>query len=230
MLRLTRRTIAVLVIWLCVLGVRAAAAEEITACVNPAGQVRLVAAGDTCRPQERRVVWNVQGPQGPQGNPGATGPQGPQGEAAPGGTSPAVVVDSSDQLVGFVVGRTGEVLVSSGQDRFFASVGRGGFVSGGRFLYTVAGCGGTVYANGVTATALAHTALVSGTTAWIVDPAAAPLPLTPAPGMALVLHTRLIDAATGNIGPCAQIPSSAITLYQLKTVDVSHFVPPFRIQ
>ena len=43
------------------------------ACLNPAGQVRLVQGPDACRKQETAVSWNVVG---------ATGPTGPTGAAS----------------------------------------------------------------------------------------------------------------------------------------------------
>ena len=66
----------------------------INACVNATnGQIRIVAAGESCRPPEVPVTWNVTGPTGatgatgPIGPPGATGPTGPAG--ATGATGPA---------------------------------------------------------------------------------------------------------------------------------------------
>lgn len=52
---------------------------EIHACVNPAGQIRIVETASSCRPEETPLQWNIMGPQG------AEGPQGPPG-AAPSGT------------------------------------------------------------------------------------------------------------------------------------------------
>ena len=46
----------------------------ITACVTPLpGLVRIVAATDTCRSNEQRLQWNVEGPPGPRGPSGAPG-------------------------------------------------------------------------------------------------------------------------------------------------------------
>ena len=77
----------------------------IHACVNPAGQIRIIGANDTCKNQETALDWGIvgppgaAGPQGPQGDPGAAGatgpagpqgPQGPQGDPGPAGaTGPA---------------------------------------------------------------------------------------------------------------------------------------------
>ena len=58
-------------------------AANIHACVNPAGQVRLVAAdGPECRPLEEAVHWAIQGPAGQDGAPGEKGDPGADG--APG--------------------------------------------------------------------------------------------------------------------------------------------------
>jgi hypothetical protein len=75
--------------------------EEIYACVNPAGQPRIVESLEECKSQETDLWWNregIQGPVGPQGPQGEVGPQGeqglqgevgpqgPQGEVGPQGT------------------------------------------------------------------------------------------------------------------------------------------------
>lgn len=68
----------------------------IRACVNPAGQPRIVSDAEECNPKETFLEWNVAGagekgsqgepgPQGPQGEPGPEGPAGPQGEPGPQG-------------------------------------------------------------------------------------------------------------------------------------------------
>jgi hypothetical protein len=245
MLRLTRRTIAVLVVFLCVFATRAVAADEITACVNPAGQVRLVAAGSSCRPQEQPVTWNVQGPQGPQGlpgadgtdgvdgNDGATGPQGPQGEPGTPGVSPALVVDSLNTTVGQLIGRSngnGELLVRIGDDAFFATANKAGFSFNGRLLYTVAGCVGTAYMTGASATALANAALISSNTAWVVDTSLEPQTVVAPPGTSNMYYSRLINTTTGALGACGPLPFGTITLTPLKAIDLSGFVPPFHLQ
>jgi hypothetical protein len=43
------------------------------------GQLRIVAVGASCRPDEIPTSWNIQGPSGPQGPQGPSGPQGPAG-------------------------------------------------------------------------------------------------------------------------------------------------------
>lgn len=59
---------------------------KIHACVNPAGQIRIVGGPASCRPKETLLQWNIMGPpgppgpEGPQGPIGPDGPQGPQGE------------------------------------------------------------------------------------------------------------------------------------------------------
>jgi hypothetical protein len=45
------------------------------------GGLRAVRDVSECRPSERALEWNVQGPPGPQGQPGPQGERGPAGEA-----------------------------------------------------------------------------------------------------------------------------------------------------
>jgi hypothetical protein len=59
---------------------------EIHACVNPAGQIRIVGDPADCKSQETRLTWNIIGPPGPKGDKGDPGPTGPQG--ATGSTGP----------------------------------------------------------------------------------------------------------------------------------------------
>jgi hypothetical protein len=86
MLKLTRDwylALAVItggVIYSLPLSAQSPASTEIRACVhNGNSQLRLLAAGQTCAPNERLVVWNTSGPKGDKGDTGATGPLGPQG-------------------------------------------------------------------------------------------------------------------------------------------------------
>ena len=58
-------------------------ATQIHACVNPAGQIRIVLPTDTCKTNEATLDWNVQGIQGIQGVQGIQGIQGIQGEVGP---------------------------------------------------------------------------------------------------------------------------------------------------
>ena len=78
---------------------------SVHACVDrKSGHVRIVADGDRCRPHEKALEWNVDGPAGPAGAPGQAGPEGPAGPAGPEGapgvsgwehvTSSAVVVSA----------------------------------------------------------------------------------------------------------------------------------------
>jgi hypothetical protein len=56
--------------------------EEIYACVNPAGEPRIVESLEECKSQETDLWWNqegIQGPVGPQGPQGDEGPEGPPG-------------------------------------------------------------------------------------------------------------------------------------------------------
>jgi len=57
----------------------------IHACLNPAGQIRIVGPDENCRPQETPLDWNIVGPTGPQGPPGPEGPTGPTGPQGPTG-------------------------------------------------------------------------------------------------------------------------------------------------
>jgi len=53
----------------------------IYACVNPAGQPRIVESLDECKSQETELWWNQEGIQGSEGPEGQQGPEGPQGPA-----------------------------------------------------------------------------------------------------------------------------------------------------
>jgi Collagen triple helix repeat (20 copies) len=74
---------------------RSADAQQIFACVNDDGVIRIVAPNATCPRNEKKLVWNVAGPSGPMGPAGptgptgATGPQGPAGPAGPQGPTGA---------------------------------------------------------------------------------------------------------------------------------------------
>jgi hypothetical protein len=112
MLRMTRSAVGLSLVLVCLFCVPAlaSASDEIRACVNPAGKVRLVAPGSVCHQQEQLVVWNLQGPQGPQGEQGAEGPQGPEGPRGADGAAasvprPAMVLDSNDKVVGHLMSR-----------------------------------------------------------------------------------------------------------------------------
>jgi hypothetical protein len=59
-----------------------AQAGPIRACSNPSGQLRLIAANESCKSNETLTTWNLQGAPGPQGPAGAAGPKGDPG--APG--------------------------------------------------------------------------------------------------------------------------------------------------
>jgi hypothetical protein len=102
-------------------------------------------------------------------------------------------------------------------------------VKTGRFLYVTPGCPDPAYAMGFNANALAHVALVGTDTAWIPDKSVAPVTINVSPGMSITLYSRLIDAS-GAVGACTPVVSGTITLWTLKPVDVSTFVPPFRIR
>jgi hypothetical protein len=202
----------------------AATDEVITACRNPAGQLRLVAAASDCHSQEHVVVWNVEGPEGPQG---PAGPEGPPGTSVP-TPSPVSVLDATGNAVGHLVGRNGEALVTIGGEKFFGTLQKNGLVFGGRFLYQAAGCTDAPATNLHSAQALAPTALVTSTAAWVPDESVAPVTLTPPPGGFLTLHSRLIDA-NGGVGPCLPVLSPAITLWQLRPIEIGSIVPPLQL-
>jgi len=60
------------------LGATEATSQVINACVKNNGTIYLVDAG-SCKKNETKITWNVEGP------PGATGPQGPKGDPGPQG-------------------------------------------------------------------------------------------------------------------------------------------------
>jgi hypothetical protein len=71
-------------------------AQVIRACANPAGQIRLIGPGESCRHEETLVTWNVVGPQGP---PGPVGPPGPANRVFSG----SVNANGTPQETGFTV-------------------------------------------------------------------------------------------------------------------------------
>ncbi|HWI18637.1 MAG TPA: hypothetical protein VNT81_12875, partial [Vicinamibacterales bacterium] len=84
-----------------VIPVPAHAQDTIRACANPAGQLRLISATQSCKSQETLVTWSAagsQGPTGPQGPAGPAGPAGPQGE--PGSDAEGVVGGSDHSAPG----------------------------------------------------------------------------------------------------------------------------------
>lgn len=64
---------------------------KIHACVKSNGEIRIVAASESCKDNQSALDWNIQGPPGPagpqgaKGDPGPAGPPGPQGPAGPQG-------------------------------------------------------------------------------------------------------------------------------------------------
>lgn len=62
-----------------------AQAGEIRACVGTNGSLRIVGAGEPCRPNEGLLTWNAQGPGGATGPAGPAGPIGPTGNVGPAG-------------------------------------------------------------------------------------------------------------------------------------------------
>lgn len=71
----------------------------IHACVNPAGQLRIVGTPDECRPQEDPLDWNEQGLPGEDGADGAPGPAGLSDITVVGEWGPEDSVDSKTHMV-----------------------------------------------------------------------------------------------------------------------------------
>lgn len=222
MLRVTRESIGLSLVLLLLFGSRALAAEQISACVNPAGQMRLVADGVSCRPQEELVTWNVQGPEGPEG---PQGPQGPEGAAAS-GAGPAVVLDSNDTVVGRYLNRTGDVLVHIGADFLIVGATQQGFVSTGMLVYPDSSCIGAPAVASTNPSTLAQVALVRLGAAWLPDFAATKIVLPP--GSIVYTQNVLVD---GTLLLCTQLTlGSQTTLTPLRWVSLSGFVTPFRVE
>lgn len=221
MLRVTRSSIGLSLVLLLLFGTRPLVADQISACVNPAGQMRLVASGASCRPQEELVTWNVQGPEGPEG---PQGPQGPEGDAAS-GAGPAVVLDSNDTIVGRYLNRTGDVLVHIGADFFVASATQLGFIPAGTFIHQQADCTDTPFVTTVNPNALAQAALVKPGEAWLPDLAAAKV--NPPANSVAFAQTFF---ASGPPTPCMGPFASPATLTPLRSVSLSGFLTPFRIE
>src|SRR5262245_7228260 len=81
-------------------------AQVIRTCANPAGQLRLISAGDDCRPNETLSTWNVVGPPGPKGDTGATGAMGATGATGATGVAGATGATGATGLAG-ATGATG---------------------------------------------------------------------------------------------------------------------------
>jgi len=60
--------------------------NQIHACVDRAGNVRIVDSPRNCKRNEEPLNWNMRGPQGPRGPIGPVGPRGPMGPQGPAGT------------------------------------------------------------------------------------------------------------------------------------------------
>jgi hypothetical protein len=155
------------------LGQKSVAADTVRGCRNPAGQVRLISATESCRSQETLVTWNSEGatgPQGPQGEPGVPGEKGDKGDKGdPGSDAPGIAGGSDHSLAGTFtpLGSTPVALtnenVATGFPAYmvWANVGiefNSGNVSNGTFpspssancqlVYTVQGRIGTFFVDG----------------------------------------------------------------------------------
>jgi hypothetical protein len=69
--------------------------EQLEACADARGTLRLVASGEACVTGERRVSWNVVGPTGPAGAVGPSGATGARGPAGPRGRTGKVALKLS---------------------------------------------------------------------------------------------------------------------------------------
>jgi hypothetical protein len=71
-------------------------AQVIRACYQKEnGQLRILLGSEGCRPSEKLISWNIQGPQGQQGLKGDKGDPGMPGEQGPPGVSELQRVDFS---------------------------------------------------------------------------------------------------------------------------------------
>ena len=80
-------------------------------------------AGETCRPNETPLTWNIEGQQGPPGPQGEPGPEGPPGPAGGDGVSPPA------NLIATSPGETKTLLPIDGLGRLEATCGPNGRVS-----------------------------------------------------------------------------------------------------
>jgi hypothetical protein len=191
------------------------AQSGIDACINPAGQMRMLAEGNSCRPQEQLVTWSIQGPQGPVG---------PQGQP---GTSGPVVVDSTGARLGWYA--TPITLMNVGDQWFTVYANRDGFSSslGIYLIYVMPDCTGSRYGTG--GSGLVPNAEVLGQYAWYADLEAPPVIISGSPEAPGTFWFRQ-ESASGPVGPC--MPNAVfttLTLRPLRSTDLSAFVPPFRL-
>jgi hypothetical protein len=69
--------------------------EQLEACADARGTLRLVASGEACLTGERRASWNVVGPTGPAGAVGPSGATGARGPVGPRGRTGKVALKLS---------------------------------------------------------------------------------------------------------------------------------------
>jgi hypothetical protein len=189
--------------WICALGAAgviglalgisgASSTQQILACVNKLGELRIVQASDECKRTESPLTWNIQGPSGPTGpqgpkgdpgSPGTPGAEGPRGLEGPvglqgemGPTGPAGA--GSLRIIDAVGNDVGPFVRESGVDFVFAQVGDPfvrlrvlptGFSSTGiLFYWTGSNCDGNRFLPDET---LFRTGQIIGTiAAWLVNP------------------------------------------------------------
>jgi hypothetical protein len=215
MVRICRRTtvgrigaaIAVVVVGTLMAAHPASADEIISACVNPAGHVRLAPDG-VCHGEEQLVTWS--------------------GDVA----SAPTVVDANGVRLGFFMGSV--TLVKIGDDFFTASVGRNGFISPGSgvvFNYLTSDCAGQPYVT-ANVNALVAGAFVLANTAWFADLDAPPVMISGTPQHPGMYWGKQVGGPSVPPPTCFPIlvTFGQVTLSPLKSVDVSGFVPPFRIK
>ncbi len=193
------------------------AQNGISACVNPVGQMRLLDEGTACRDQERLVTWAVQGPSGPPG------PEGPSG------ASGLRVVDANGAQMGWF---SSPVVVMHINNYWFTVFPqRDGFSGpsfGFNFSFLTADCSGQRYLSGAAAGLVAN-AQVFNQQAVFPDYEGVRVVITGTPQTPGMSWTQQIGAS-GPLTPCVPSPVfGTLTLFPARSVDLSGFVPPFRL-
>jgi hypothetical protein len=186
------------------LGNQVSAQGGVSACINPAGQMRMIDERGSCHPQEHLVTWPTQAGSGP------------------------VVLDANGTRVGWFSGST--VLMHVDDQWFTVFVTREGFSTnfGLSFAYLSADCTGPRYLSNMSSL-LAPSAVVFSQQATFVDNEAPKVFVNGTPEQPVTISTQLFGP-NGPISPCfsTQVPTT-IALSPSRSVDVSRFVPPFRL-
>jgi len=191
----------------------------LSACVNPAGQMRIIENSSSCTSQERLITWAIEGPAGPAGPPGPSGSSGP------------MVVDANGARLGWFSG--GLVLMRLNDYWFTVFVTRDGFSTpslGTSFTYLSGDCTGQRYTvSAVNSSPLVPNALVLSQQAWFADNEAPKVFVNGTPQEPVTVSTQQV----GPSGPTSPCLSNSIffnaVLTPMRSVDVSNFVTPFRL-